>query len=312
MSPEKTFTQALSIKNRKYCFDTVLRLKDDDIIIVKQLDDIEKLSPKIAENLKKISDFFEGLPIIIANKIQGEPLPDDIVYSKHYIPVMTEETYQKVLRGSEDPLIYVARGGIYVRIKKDKFKERREKKGISRGELAHLVGVSRKAIIYYESGDSDASLNIALRLEQIFGEEIFEKMSIKALKTMFRERLTSSEEFDTQVRDEVLRFILRLFSQLGFRKYLFHKTPFDAGAKSTRRKRIKIIIEREKSFDDVDIVGKLAEVTRAAALILSDKIEKEEISERYIIVPRKNIGKILDNLRRHLVEYRDEEYPWGG
>lgn len=289
----KTFT----IQDSDYCFDSILRVKQD-IIIVKQLNDAEKLSSKAAENLKKISDFFEGIPIVIVDKVQGEKLPDDIVYSKHNIPVMTSETYSKMLKGSDEPLIYVSRGGIYVKIKKEALREKREKSGYSRGELAHRLGISRRAVLYYESGISDASLNVAAKLEEIFGEEIFEKMSINSLKRMFREKIFEEYSHTRSIaRDDIIRFVLNMFAQLGFKDYIFYKTPFDAGAKSMKKRKVKVIIEKEEEKEDIGTIEEIIKVTKSTAIIISNNIEGEQITDKYMIVPSSRISKIKEKVK---------------
>lgn len=294
----KTF----KIHGSEYCFDSILRLKRD-VVILKQLEDAEKLSPKMAENLKRVSDFFEGVPIVVVDKVLGEKLPDNIVYSKHNIPVMTDKTYKNMLAGSDEPFIYVARGGIYVKIKKNVLREKREKEGYSLGELAHRLGVSRRAILYYESGISDASLNVAAKLEEVFGEDIFEKMNINTLKRLFKAKIFEERSSTRSiVRDDIIRFVLNMFAQIGFKDYIFYKTPFDAGAKSMDKRKIKVIIEKKEEEEDLESIEEITKITESTAIIISNNIESEQISEKYMVIPPNRISKIEEKVKNLVYE----------
>lgn len=48
-------------------------------------------------------------------------------------------------------------------------KEQRELKGLTQGELAHLVGASREMISYIEKGYKLPSLQLAARLSSVLG-----------------------------------------------------------------------------------------------------------------------------------------------
>ena len=53
-----------------------------------------------------------------------------------------------------------------------------EREGISLNEIARKVGVSKRMIQKYESGESEVSVNKALRLYRIFGHGVFDKINI--------------------------------------------------------------------------------------------------------------------------------------
>ena len=63
-----------------------------------------------------------------------------------------------------------------MKLKKNKLKELREKKGFTQEELANMTDVSRQTIISIEGGRYIPSLPLALKFAKVFGcrvEDIF-------------------------------------------------------------------------------------------------------------------------------------------
>jgi len=84
---------------------------------------------------------------------------------------MNVETFERILDG-EKVFLYKTRGGIFVKINSKELKKKREEMGLSLGEVAQALGVSRISIYDYEREDSYVSIDIAEKLVELFGDDI--------------------------------------------------------------------------------------------------------------------------------------------
>ena len=78
------------------------------------------------------------------------------------------------------PLVYAAHGGLYVRIRRLKMRQIRLERGNLLGALASKLGVSRRTIAKYETESMDTSVDVALKLEEIFEEELIQPVDLFA------------------------------------------------------------------------------------------------------------------------------------
>jgi putative transcriptional regulator len=152
---------------RSISFDLVAR-RDDTLLIIKALQNVDSLSYSDAEEMKLLADVLDGSVIVLSEKSSTAPLEDGVIYNRMGIGVMTFETLREYLENGDAPLIFSAPGGFYVRIDGEVLKKAREERGISRGDLAEVAGVSRKAIQMYEEGMS-MDIDSAISLEEYLG-----------------------------------------------------------------------------------------------------------------------------------------------
>ncbi len=277
--------KAIGERNEEYCFDILARRRND-LLVIKVVNDANKITPTAAQGMKRISKFFGALPIIIANEIDGSEIEDDIVYSKFNIPVLNEETFEKMLRENA-PLIYVTKGGIYVKLNSSKLRKSREALGLTRGDFARLLGTSRKTIINYEHGLYDATIFVAAKIEEIIGIEVFEKLSIKSLKKHFISQKIKQKNiyYQNRFRNKNLSIFTSILRELGFSSISFLKTPFKAGAKLENRK-FKLVIDLEDkeiiTREREEMLVDVAEITCSKAILIT-KREKKDLDEENII-----------------------------
>ncbi|QGR17015.1 helix-turn-helix domain-containing protein [Sulfurisphaera ohwakuensis] len=125
-----------------------------------------KKSSKIKSDLKNIARIGLGIPVIIEDSTEQE-----IINDRGNILGMNVETFEKILDG-EKVFLYKTRGGIFVKINSKELKKKREEMGLSLGEVAQALGVSRISIYDYEREDSYVSIDIAEKLVELFGDEI--------------------------------------------------------------------------------------------------------------------------------------------
>lgn len=195
------------------CFDILAR-KDNILIILKILVNIDSLSKSQAEELSKISGTFLASPIIIGLKSKTSPLEDDVVYERHEIPAISPQTLCDIIVNQMHPEILAKRGGYYVKINGELLKQLREKRNLSLKELADLSHVSRETIYKYEQGNSQTYPQTALMLEEILNSPI--TVSINLLES------DNIQQLDTTIQ-EPMELI-----KLGYEIKKSNKTPFDA------------------------------------------------------------------------------------
>ena len=73
--------------------------------------------------LKIVSETFQGIPLIISMKNKHKTFKDNVIYEKDNVKILTINTFQKILNNETKPSIYSKRGGEFVQIDPDKFKE---------------------------------------------------------------------------------------------------------------------------------------------------------------------------------------------
>lgn len=282
----------LELHGSQYCFDEIIRDRDR-IIVAKNLDDVKDLTPKVAEGLRGFSDFVKGVPIIVSREEGGERLEDNIIYTRYRLPVVTPQTLEKILNGSEEPLIYVSKGGVYVKLRGEELRRAREEKGMSRGELARALGVTRRTILYYEKGLSDASIQVAAKMEEYVGSRVFARLSLEEVETLIEETGRRRSGTRLSVRDEAIGKVLSILSRMGFREYLFSRSPFDAGAKKESVEEPRLLIGKEKVAEEP--VEEILDVTESRAILLSEGSGVKE-GGRVLILPKEKVEEI----KRHV------------
>lgn len=195
------------------CFDILAR-KNNILIILKILVNIDSLTAMQAEELSKISGTFLASPIIIGLKSKHHYLEDDVVYERHEIPVISPQTLCDIIVNNMHPEILAKRGGYYVKINGSLLKQLREQKNLSLKELADLSHVSRETIYKYEQGNSQTYPETAFMLEEVLNKPI--TLSINLLESEQKNTL------DTTIQ-EPMELI-----KLGYEIKSSNKTPFDA------------------------------------------------------------------------------------
>ena len=224
------------------CFD-ILSRKDDILIILKILVNIDSLTATQAEELSKIAGTFLASPIIIGYKSKHNYLEEDVVYERHELPVISPQTLCNIIVNNIHPEVFAKRGGYYVKINGNLLKELREQNHLSLKELADISHVSRETIYKYEQGNSQTYPETAIRLEKVFNSPI--TMSINLLeadniKNTLDKRISEPKEL----------------INLGYDIKSSNKTPFDAI--SERQNETQEIIKlKEKLENKIDEVEKL-------------------------------------------------------
>lgn len=251
------------VDTKPRCFDIVAK-KDKRILLLKVLYNVDSLKPEIAEEMRKLAKILNAIAIVIGERFKTDFLERRVVYTRYGLPVVNLATFYDYLRG-ELPYIYSAPGGYYVKIDAEKMRKAREALRISIGETAKRLGVSKRTVINYEEG-SDASLDVAIKIEELFGNVI---KRIDLREFIENEEIKESEDENDEI-------ICKL-REIGISVYTVKHTPFDAISKIENRgilMGLKQIREIEKR---AMLIGKVSQIVCANAAYITEREVKRKV-----------------------------------
>lgn len=240
------------------CFDILAR-KDDILIILKILVNIDSLTSSQAEELSKIAGTFLASPIIIGFKSKHNYLEEDVVYERHEIPAISPQTLCNIIVNKIHPEVFAKRGGYYVKINGNLLKELREKNDLSLKELADISHVSRETIYKYEQGNSQTYPETALLLEEVLHSPI--TLSINLLE------LDTKNSLDKKIQEP------KELIKLGYDVKSSNKTPFDAISERqiNDREILKLKAKLENKLDEIEkIRAEINKRTNANNLLITN------------------------------------------
>jgi len=273
---------------RSVCFDIVGR-KNDSLLIVKVLSNVDAFSRENADEMKVLAEALGASPILIGERSSSGSLEPGIVYSRFDISIISNETLADHLLEDVPPFIFAAPGGLYVKLDSDLLKHLRETRGISLGTLAETAGVSRRTIQMYETG-MGAMIDAAIRLEEFLNVPIIEPMNpfrYKAEEKGKEYELSGDKRTDVQ--------IFNLLLDLGCAITPTVRSPFEALTKSE-----KMVIltgfgsEDERLMHKASIVSDISRISGRHSVIIVERKGGLENIQNTAIVTKDEIKKMDD------------------
>ncbi|MBR0473088.1 MAG: transcriptional regulator [Methanosphaera sp.] len=240
------------------CFDLLAR-KDDILIILKILVNVDSLTSTQAEELSKIAGTFLASPIIIGLKSKHNYLEEDVVYERHELPVITPQTLCNIIVNDIHPEIFAKRGGYYVKINGELLRQFREQKNLSLKELADMSHVSRETIYRYEQGNSQTYPETALMLEEVLQKPITLSINLLDVK--------NNNSLDKRIQEP------KELIKLGYDIKSSKKTPFDAVSESTKNAKdiTKLQEKLENKLDEIEkIRAEINKKTRENHILITN------------------------------------------
>ena len=178
------------------CFDVLAR-NNERILLIKALEDANSIGREFADEMHKISAYIGATPIIIAEKASNM-LEDNIIYTRFGIFTLNLGTFTNCVN-NKFPLI------------------KREQFGYSLNHLSKKVGVTSRMIAKYENEDSEVTISKAMKIYDIFGQDVFNEVNI--FSRIERINASGKTEFSKK------------YIELGFNAADTNKAPFDIIAK---------------------------------------------------------------------------------
>lgn len=225
------FSLSVRCCSRPSCFDFAAR-RNNLVTFIKIHTNIGSASPEDASELLAITEKFSAAPLLIAEKNRDQELENDTVYSRYNIYAINTETLRDVVFKGMYPLIEAGPGGYYVQVNGKLIRQRRQKMGLSIGELAKMIGVSRRTLYGYERGMAKASVQTAYTLEWILGAPLVQPIDIfkPSQKRKMRSLLASAERMLS--KHCFLYKVFKKFKQFNFKFTQTSRAPFDFIAES--------------------------------------------------------------------------------
>jgi len=215
-------------------------------LIIKVSQDASEISREEIDDLKLSSKMLNSAVLIVSKKYLDEDLEPGIVMDRSDISVMDPETLDLYL-SNEKVAIYYKKGQFFVRIKGEELHRKRIERNLSMGELAEILGISRKAVYEYEKGTMDPSVEVAQRLIEVFGEDVVSRIDIHELTV----------KYIFSYVDRVIRFsvtedpILRRISEAGIEGVRLRRTAPDILGAAGGRRAALVIHDSAKGIEDL-------------------------------------------------------------
>ncbi len=267
---------------RPRSFDLAAR-KDELLLLFKVLTNIDGLNGRTAMEIGRLANHLLGCPLLVGEKSRDQYLERGAVYFRYGIPTVSLPTLADCLLEGALPLVYAAHGGLYVRIDGIRMRQLRLERGISLGALASELGVSRRTISKYETEDMDTSIDVAIKLEEIFEQELIEPVDPFASGPL--------EGEPEQVTDNTLRLLL----EIGFEVFPTAQAPFNA---ITRDENLVVLTGVSKfsqtMLKKARLMSSLSTVARTHSAVIVDGETKLERVEETAIIEKRELEGIYD------------------
>ncbi len=224
-------------------------------IFLKVAVDASDVSQSDMRELQSCSRVLRGPGLVVAERDAGEEIDDIVAHERMGVYVLSPGGLEAALRDS----IYVVKRqqSYYMRVDGERLRELRTSKGMSLGDVASRLSVSRRSVYQYEQEESMVSLPVALKLMELFGEEVFKPINVLDVP-----RGEASRSGRTKLG--------KMLSDAGLRVAETRHIPPNLVA-SSEKARIVVIIERRR---DDDVERRLEESERVA----------ERVEARVIVV----------------------------
>lgn len=205
---------SFTVKHFSGCFDLLAR-KGSFMLLMKIVEDANSVSEDVADQIKRVSGGIGAIPLVISEKA-GSILRESVVYSRYGIYVVNLKTFIDTMN-NKFPFVLSRKSGLTAKIVSNNLNKKMEENNVSLGSLSRDLGISSRMVMKYKKGDSEISLQKALKLYQVFGSEVFEPVNLF---------LQFEGNFGACFSKMGLKF-----GDLGFIAIETRKVPFDIVAK---------------------------------------------------------------------------------
>jgi len=240
---------------KRTCFDLLSR-KQDKILLIKVLEDANSVTKEHTYEMDMVSSYIGAVPVIIAEKA-GNKLEDNILYTRFSLYTLNFTTFVNSIK-NKFPFVKRTQAGFTASIAGDKLREKREELGYSLNYLSKKVGVTSRMIDKYEKGNSEITITKAMKIYDIFGQQVFKELNIFSGNSVIQSNYQS--DFSKKYND------------LGFDAADTSRSPFDIIA----RKDNELILTEigDKTRPDFSSLSKLLD---ADNLVIFEKKKPKNI-----------------------------------
>mgnify|MGYP000020472320 CR=1 FL=1 len=272
-------------------FDLIAR-RDNSLLIIKVLTNINALSEEVAEELKTLASLLDGHPLLIGQHTTMGALEEDVVYDRFGIQAITVETLKHHLLEGVPLRVYAAPGGFYVSLDREKLVKLMRERQLSRGSFARSLHVSRKTIQMYEEG-MNARIEVAMRMEDLLGDIIIKPIDIlHGESTHPRPRpFTPEEEKERDLKTEVFTIL----QHIGYTIIPMGRGPFEALSKTHNRVMITCVQRYDRRIiKKARIISSISKITEKKAALFTDKKGSRDNIEGTPLIGRKELKTVRE------------------
>jgi len=270
-------------------FDLVAR-RDNQLLIIKVLTNINALSEEVAEELRTLSVLLKGCPILIGNNKGIGPLEEDVVYDRFGIQAISKDTLKNHLLEGIPLEVYAAPGGLYVNLDSDKIKKYRKNHDISIGSFARSLKVSRRTVQMYEEG-MNATVEVAFRIEDELGANITKPINIFK-KPIIKKKKTPDNVIKPLNYQHFQKEIFDILELVGYKVIPMERAPFEAVSQD-KKKILLTCVDRydKKLLKKAKVVSSISKITEKQAVLITDRSKNKKNLEGTPLIEKKELKK---------------------
>lgn len=292
-------------------FDIVAR-RNLIVLIVKALVNLDTFSEEHAWDLKILSKALKATPLVVGVKTKLGSVENGTVYSRHGVNCISLDTLEDLFIEGNPPLVYADRGGFFVEVDGSIIREEREKKGISIGHLAELIGVSKSSIYEFENVNKRISIESVLKIEKELDVGITKPIYI--IKLMDKKELESLADNPIEkAKSDLEKTVLGDLSNKGFEVFPTKRTPFNALLKEREILITGITNITTHLFEKkAEIIASISDITEKDAMFVVDaKKTKKNIKGVPILTQKeikssKDVEDILDLVHERKLDNKSQ------
>lgn len=281
-----------------FAFDIIAK-NEDEIYLIKITYNIDSLKSDIVIEMKRFACSFNISALVIGIRNGNGVLEDGVVYFRHGMPIMTLSTFMEYIRGNR-PYIYSGPGGFYVPIDGKKMQEARIRSGSSIGYVSGRIGLSRRSISLYESGNS-TTLDVFEKLVEILKADISKTLDLVQIAREWED--IQEEAVDD---DFFVKLARSLLNELGIMTETFKKFPFNALGKNEDKDLLVMGLfeELSKNASRVPTIRQISDfVEKDPLIIVEEKTDRDYLGGCKVI----SIDEIRENGLSRILEKRERK-----
>jgi len=278
---------------RPRSFD-LMTSKGDTLLVIKVVSQIDSVNEDIAWDLDKIARHLHAVPLIIGERARDVTLERGAIYLRYGINALSSATLYDYLAEGELPLVYASPGGLYVNIDAERLRSLREEQAMSLGDLAHALGVSRRTISKYEGG-MGTTLEMAMRLEEFFNDDIVKPIDLLHYTPIEEERIpaslpsghhTEGEEPSKKPEDHL--------RSIGINVHELRRSPFRAFAVFENETILTCYGSPQKTVQRAELVGNISQITGTHSLCVVSDYQKAKMIGKTLVIGEKRLKDVED------------------
>ncbi|MCX9083916.1 MAG: transcriptional regulator [Candidatus Methanoperedens sp.] len=280
---------------RPRSFDIAAR-RDETLLLIKVISNIDGLNEQTTLEMQLLSKQLRGLPIVIGEKTRDHALETGVVYFRYGVPAFDINTMKDYFIDDLPPLIYAEHGGLYVNLEGQILKEERIRKNISLGALASMLGVSRRTISKYEEGEMAASVDVAMKLEELMDRGF--TVSVNLFDKLHSDK--PQKQNTTYEQSNEHSNVFSILKDMGFNVMPISHAPFDAVSQSNSGKDegatiLTGVAEYSRTIvKKAHLMSSISEVTHTQSLLILHGANKTKNIEGTVVIDDRELEKFND------------------